>query len=343
MLIAAITSCTNTSNPERDARRRPAREESRRARPDGESRGEDFARAGSRVVTDYLTKTGLQPYLDQLGFQTVGYGCTTCIGNSGPLHPALEEAIAEERSHRRQRAQRQPQLRGARASEHQGELPHVAAARRRLRARRPRRYRPDQRAARQRQRRQRRLPAGHLADARAKSATPCRARSSPEVFRRLYTDFADAESEVERNPAHRRRRLRVGSSRAPTSRSRRSSRTSAWSPGTSARSRARARSASSATRVTTDHISPAGAIKKTSPAGEYLIAARRRVRGLQQLRLAPRQRSRHDARHLRQRAHQEPHGARRRRRRDASIQPERRAVMPIYDAAIKYQSAAASR
>ncbi len=50
---------------------------------------------GSRVVTDYLEKTGLQPYFDKLGFQTVGYGCTTCIGNSGPLHPALEEAIAK--------------------------------------------------------------------------------------------------------------------------------------------------------------------------------------------------------------------------------------------------------
>jgi aconitate hydratase len=50
---------------------------------------------GSRVVTDYLNKTGLQTYLDQLGFQTVGYGCTTCIGNSGPLHPALEDAIVK--------------------------------------------------------------------------------------------------------------------------------------------------------------------------------------------------------------------------------------------------------
>jgi aconitate hydratase len=50
---------------------------------------------GSRVVTDYLEKTGLQPYFDKLGFQTVGYGCTTCIGNSGPLHPALEEAITK--------------------------------------------------------------------------------------------------------------------------------------------------------------------------------------------------------------------------------------------------------
>jgi aconitate hydratase len=50
---------------------------------------------GSRVVSDYLDKTGLQKYLDQLGFNLVGYGCTTCIGNSGPLHPNIEKAIHE--------------------------------------------------------------------------------------------------------------------------------------------------------------------------------------------------------------------------------------------------------
>src|SRR5436309_1907532 len=50
---------------------------------------------GSRVVTDYLNKTGLTPYLDQLGFQTVGYGCTTCIGNSGPLAAPIEEAVVK--------------------------------------------------------------------------------------------------------------------------------------------------------------------------------------------------------------------------------------------------------
>jgi aconitate hydratase len=50
---------------------------------------------GSRVVTAYLEKTGLQPYLDKLGFQTVGYGCTTCIGNSGPLNPEVEKAITD--------------------------------------------------------------------------------------------------------------------------------------------------------------------------------------------------------------------------------------------------------
>src|SRR5207237_8573922 len=50
---------------------------------------------GSRVVTDYYHRSGLQPYLDQLGFNTVGYGCTTCIGNSGPLDPRIEDAIAK--------------------------------------------------------------------------------------------------------------------------------------------------------------------------------------------------------------------------------------------------------
>lgn len=95
VLIAAITSCTNTSNPsvmlasgllakkavERGLRVDPAVKTS--------------LAPGSRVVTDYLNKTGLQKYLDQLGFQTVGYGCTTCIGNSGPLDPKIEKAINE--------------------------------------------------------------------------------------------------------------------------------------------------------------------------------------------------------------------------------------------------------
>jgi aconitate hydratase len=95
VLIAAITSCTNTSNPsvmiaagllakkavERGLRVDPAVKTS--------------LAPGSRVVSDYLEKTGLQRYLDQLGFNLVGYGCTTCIGNSGPLHPNIEKAIHE--------------------------------------------------------------------------------------------------------------------------------------------------------------------------------------------------------------------------------------------------------
>ncbi len=50
---------------------------------------------GSRVVTEYLEKTGLQKYLNEIGFNLVGYGCTTCIGNSGPLDAAIEEEIVD--------------------------------------------------------------------------------------------------------------------------------------------------------------------------------------------------------------------------------------------------------
>ena len=95
VVIAAITSCTNTSNPsvmlaagllakravERGLKLAPLVKAS--------------LAPGSRVVSDYLDKTGLQPYLDQLGFNLVGYGCTTCIGNSGPLDAGIEKAILD--------------------------------------------------------------------------------------------------------------------------------------------------------------------------------------------------------------------------------------------------------
>jgi aconitate hydratase len=95
VLIAAITSCTNTSNPSvmlaAGLLAKKAVERGLKVNPVVKS----SLAPGSRVVTDYLEKTGLAPYLDQLGFQTVGYGCTTCIGNSGPLHPAIEEAVTK--------------------------------------------------------------------------------------------------------------------------------------------------------------------------------------------------------------------------------------------------------
>jgi aconitate hydratase len=96
VVIAAITSCTNTSNPsvmiaagllakkavERGLARKPWVKSS--------------LAPGSLVVTEYYRKSGLQQYLDQLGFQTVGYGCTTCIGNSGPLTHDISQAIQDE-------------------------------------------------------------------------------------------------------------------------------------------------------------------------------------------------------------------------------------------------------
>ncbi|MBA3543199.1 MAG: aconitate hydratase, partial [Chthoniobacterales bacterium] len=95
VLIAAITSCTNTSNPSvMLAAGLLAKKAVERGLTIGPAVKTSLA-PGSRVVSDYLDKTGLQKYLDQLGFNIVGYGCTTCIGNSGPLHPKIEKAIAE--------------------------------------------------------------------------------------------------------------------------------------------------------------------------------------------------------------------------------------------------------
>ncbi|HEY0079358.1 MAG TPA: aconitate hydratase [Pyrinomonadaceae bacterium] len=93
VLIAAITSCTNTSNPSvmlaAGLLAKKAVERGLSVRPSVKA----SLAPGSRVVTEYLDRTGLQPYLNQLGFNLVGYGCTTCIGNSGPLDPRIEDVV----------------------------------------------------------------------------------------------------------------------------------------------------------------------------------------------------------------------------------------------------------
>jgi aconitate hydratase len=93
VLIAAITSCTNTSNPSvmlaAGLLARKAVEKGLQVKPTVKR----SLAPGSRVVTEYLRNSGLQPYLDQLGFNVVGYGCTTCIGNSGPLNPSIEDVV----------------------------------------------------------------------------------------------------------------------------------------------------------------------------------------------------------------------------------------------------------
>ena len=94
-MIAAITSCTNTSNPHvmvgAGLLAKKAVELGLRRRPWVKS----SLAPGSRVVTEYYERAGLQRYLDELGFNTVGYGCTTCIGNSGPLPDEISRAIAD--------------------------------------------------------------------------------------------------------------------------------------------------------------------------------------------------------------------------------------------------------
>ncbi|MCG7426475.1 aconitate hydratase AcnA [Helcobacillus sp. ACRRO] len=93
--IASITSCTNTSNPSvmmaAGILAKNAAEKGLEVKPWVKT----SMAPGSQVVTGYYEKAGLWPYLEQLGFHLVGYGCTTCIGNSGPLAPEISEAIAE--------------------------------------------------------------------------------------------------------------------------------------------------------------------------------------------------------------------------------------------------------
>ncbi len=93
VVIAAITSCTNTSNPSvmlgAALLAKKAVERGLRTRPWVKT----TLAPGSRVVTDYIERAGLTPYLEQLGFHLVGYGCTTCIGNSGPLIPEVSAAV----------------------------------------------------------------------------------------------------------------------------------------------------------------------------------------------------------------------------------------------------------
>jgi len=93
VVIAAITSCTNTSNPSvlvaAGLVARKARELGLNSKPWVKT----SLAPGSQVVTDYLTASGLQADLDAIGFNLVGYGCTTCIGNSGPLPPAISKAV----------------------------------------------------------------------------------------------------------------------------------------------------------------------------------------------------------------------------------------------------------
>ena len=163
VVIAAITSCTNTSNPsvmigaallakkavEKGLTRKPWVKTS--------------LAPGSKVVTDYYDRAGLTPYLEKLGFNLVGYGCTTCIGNSGPIIEEVSQAVNDSRPRRHRRAVGQPQLRGTHQPRREDELPSLAAARRRLRARRVDGHGSRQRSDRDGLGRRTGVPARHLA------------------------------------------------------------------------------------------------------------------------------------------------------------------------------------
>ncbi len=163
VVIAAITSCTNTSNPSvmvaAGLVARNAVKKGLKRKPWVKS----SLAPGSKVVADYLEKAGLQKELDALGFNVVAFGCTSCIGNSGPLDEPIANAIEFGQPGRGGGAVRQPQLRRPRPSPVQGELPRLAAAGGGLCAGGLAQDRPDQGAARPGQGRQGRLSQGHLA------------------------------------------------------------------------------------------------------------------------------------------------------------------------------------
>ena len=322
VVIAAITSCTNTSNPERDAGRRPAGQEGGRAGLDGQAVREDQPRARQPRGDRLLRQAGLDKPLEQLGFHTVGYGCTTCIGNSGPLPEPVAKARRRRQPGGGGGAERQPQLRGPHQSAGQGQLPGQPAAGGGLRPGRHGRHRPDHRAAGHRRRRPAGVPQRHLAQPGGNRRGGCRRRSGPRCSASATPTSSRPTRRGTRIPVAGGELYPLGSEEHVHPGAAVPARTWPPSRGRSEPIRGARVLAALGDSVTTDHISPAGSIAASSPAGKYLqeqgVAAGR----LQQLRLAARQRSGDDAGHVRQHPHPQPAGPRHRRRRDAA--PARR-------------------
>ena len=269
VLIAAITSCTNTSNPSvMLAAGLLARKAVEKGLTVNRSVKASLA-PGSRVVSDYLGKTGLQPYLDKLGFNLVGYGCTTCIGNSGPLRPSIEEAVVkndlvaasvlsgnrnfEARVHQNIKANflMSPPLVVAFALAGRVNIDLSTEPLGTDTAGKP-------------------VYLRDIWPTQSEVRTAMESALTPEVFRKLYADFAaqnpkwneipsstglvyqwDASSTYIQEPP-----FFVGFSQQP---------------GSIAEIRGARALGIFGDSVTTDHISPAASIKKTSPAGQYLI------------------------------------------------------------------------
>jgi aconitate hydratase len=269
VLIAAITSCTNTSNPGvMLAAGLLAKKAVERGLTVNGTVKSSLA-PGSRVVTDYLNKTGLAPYLDKLGFQTVGYGCTTCIGNSGPLHPAIEDAIVKNNL---VAASVLSGNRNFEARVHQSikanflmSPPLVVAF--------ALAGRVDIDLAHE--------PLGAGRDGKPvllKEIWPSlreirdlmQMALQPEVFRKLYKDFAAQNPKWNEIPSstgnvYEWDRKSTYIQEPPFFEN------FSMKPGGIAEIKAARALAIFGDSVTTDHISPAGSIKKTSPAGKYLI------------------------------------------------------------------------
>ena len=271
VLIAAITSCTNTSNPTvmlaAGLLAKKAIEKGLKLNPSVKS----SLAPGSRVVTDYLNKTGLQTYLDQLGFQTVGYGCTTCIGNSGPLDAKIEEAVVKNDL---VAASVLSGNRNFEARVHQNikanflmSPPLVVAFALAGRVDKDLTTEP--------------IGEGTNGPVFLKDIWPSltevrdtlQAALKPEIFRALYTDFAA------QNPKWNEISSSVGNVYEWDGNSTYIQEPPFFTqfgmqPGTISEIRGARALGIFGDSVTTDHISPAGAIKKSSPAGQFLVTNR---------------------------------------------------------------------
>ena len=269
VLIAAITSCTNTSNPSvmlaAGLLARKAVERGLHVNPLVKT----SLAPGSRVVSDYLNKAGLQTYLDQLGFNLVGYGCTTCIGNSGPLPAPIDEAISK---HDLVAASVLSGNRNFEARVHQSikanflmSPPLVVAF--------ALAGRIDIDLSRE--------PLGRGKDGRdvyLKDVWPTlqeirdllQSALKPEVFRKLYRDFAEQNPKWNEIPASTGTVYQWDPKstyiQEPPFFTRFNLR-----PGQISEIKGARALGIFGDSVTTDHISPAGSIKKTSPAGKYLL------------------------------------------------------------------------
>jgi aconitate hydratase len=269
VLIAAITSCTNTSNPgvmlAAGLLARKAVERGLRVNPVVKT----SLAPGSRVVSDYLRRTGLQESLDALGFHVVGYGCTTCIGNSGPLCPAVEDAINkydlvaaavlsgnrnfEARVHQSLKANflMSPPLVVAFALAGRVDIDLTTE------------------------------PLGTGADGQPvylRDVWPSlpeirdlmQSALQPEVFRQLYRDFAEQNPKWNDIPANAGTLYQWDTASTYIQEPPYFAQFS-LQPGQVREIRGARALAIFGDSVTTDHISPAGSIKKTSPAGKYLM------------------------------------------------------------------------
>jgi aconitate hydratase len=270
VLIAAITSCTNTSNPSvMLAAGLLAKKAVERGLTIDPAVKTSLA-PGSRVVSDYLQKTGLQDYLDRLGFNIVGYGCTTCIGNSGPLHPKIEKAIAE---HDLVAASVLSGNRNFEARVHQNikanflmSPPLVVAF--------ALAGRVDLDLVQDPLGKDREGRAVYLKDlwpSLGEIGEMMRSALTPEVFRKLYRDFAD------QNPKWNEISARTGEVYEWDEKSDYIHDPPFFAdftmePGTIENIRDARPLGIFGDSVTTDHISPAGAIKASSPAGYYLVS-----------------------------------------------------------------------